>query len=491
MFLKMKKRIIVLFDSINEMVDALIEMNDPSVGIRDCVDALNAIKFQLEQEESIPKNTLNKLLKVESLFVEIYNNLHSLNTSQLKDLSSELNQLKSICDEEVKAKLKIVFLPYKASMWDSLETIYEAANKDDNCVAHVVPIPYYQLTQNEAVPTYEGEHFPKNIPITHYSQYNLEEEEPDIIYVHNIYDNYNTLTRVFEKYFTVNLKKYTDMLVYVPYHVSSFFPPQQSGVGYTAFNSPSVKNVDRIIVVNEHIKSAAIKEGISPEKILVLGSPKIDSMFKALNNEISYPNEWKDKIKGKKVYLIDTSCLFFANKPYRDLEKLVNFFNIPRFIENSVIIWRPHPLSMVSVIKFQPNFSEYYSNLLDTLRAGNNTLYDKVILDETDDYIPALKAADVFISAGGSLLRTYLLTEKKVLFWDEKSPEGSLLPPDVFYYAYDQKEPWYELVKKFSKGYDPLAKNRIGMAAKVYENTDGTSGEKIYRTIKEQILKGS
>ena len=38
-------------------------------------------------------------------------------------------------------KKEIVFLPYKASMWDSLESIWRAAAEDPGWDAYVIPIP--------------------------------------------------------------------------------------------------------------------------------------------------------------------------------------------------------------------------------------------------------------------------------------------------------------------------------------------------------------
>ena len=37
---------------------------------------------------------------------------------------------------------EVVFLPYKAAMWDSLESVWKAADADENCDAYVIPIPY-------------------------------------------------------------------------------------------------------------------------------------------------------------------------------------------------------------------------------------------------------------------------------------------------------------------------------------------------------------
>ncbi len=38
---------------------------------------------------------------------------------------------------------EFLFLPYKASMWDCMESVYIAANKAPYCKAVVMPIPYY------------------------------------------------------------------------------------------------------------------------------------------------------------------------------------------------------------------------------------------------------------------------------------------------------------------------------------------------------------
>lgn len=34
-------------------------------------------------------------------------------------------------------------------MWDSLESIYESAEKDSDCEAYIMPIPYYDKEENE------------------------------------------------------------------------------------------------------------------------------------------------------------------------------------------------------------------------------------------------------------------------------------------------------------------------------------------------------
>ena len=115
---------------------------------------------------------------------------------------------------------KVVFMPYKASMWDSLESVWMAADKDKRCEAVVVPITYYELdsNRNPAKKVNEREGFPEYVPVVNDEEYDLENDRPDIIYIHNPYDDTNLVTRVESRYYSWNLKKYCERLVYIPYY---------------------------------------------------------------------------------------------------------------------------------------------------------------------------------------------------------------------------------------------------------------------------------
>lgn len=488
MFLKKKNSLYELMNTVSEMAGVLCTLKTPQAFIPNCINALETISANLNRETTVPEKTVEQLKAVLKFFLEFEKDASLVNYKSVKSLNEQISALKAVFKKEVKAKLNVLFLPYKASMWDSLATVYDAAAKDPDCVAHVVPIPYYQISQNKKTLVYEGGSFPKDLPVTHFENYNLAEEQPDIIFVHNIYDNFNAVTCVPEMYFTSSLKKYTDMLVYVPYHITSFFKIKKGDVCY-AYNIPTVGNVDKIVVAGDYVKKAAVRDGIPEEKVLALGSPKIDAMKAALNSDKPLPPEWRQKIKGKTVFVLNTGCMFFTAVPYDSVALLQMVFDMTRYVDKNVVIWRPHPLTLASIKRFIPSFEENYNSFTGRLRNGNDPYSKNVILDETDDYFQSLRAADVLLSDASSLLCTYLLTEKKVVYFAKEMPEGSLVPPDAFYYYYDEKEPWYELAKKFAEGYDPLAKNRRGVAAKVYANTDGTCGEKVYREIKKCVLQ--
>ena len=64
------------------------------------------------------------------------------------------------------------------------------------------------------------------------------------------------------------------MLVYIPYHISSFILPKK-GEMRLAYSLPSIDNVDKIIVANEFLREAAILDGVPKEKLLLLDHPKL------------------------------------------------------------------------------------------------------------------------------------------------------------------------------------------------------------------------
>ena len=115
-------------------------------------------------------------------------------------------------EHEIPERTEVLFLPYKASMWDSFETVWERYDADESCEAVVVPVPYFDKDKNENFTEmhYEAEEFPENVPVVHYNDYDYAGRHPDIIYIHNPYDDMNYVTSVDPFFYSDNLKQYTE-----------------------------------------------------------------------------------------------------------------------------------------------------------------------------------------------------------------------------------------------------------------------------------------
>ena len=108
--------------------------------------------------------------------------IKSVDTTETNRLTSEI---KTFISKNI--VYKVVFMPYKASMWDSLESIWMAADKDERCEALVVPITYYELdnNQNPIKKVNERNLFTEYVNAVNDEEYDLENDLSDIIYIHN------------------------------------------------------------------------------------------------------------------------------------------------------------------------------------------------------------------------------------------------------------------------------------------------------------------
>lgn len=483
MVLRKKVRVLELIDTVLEMLSVIPNLNNQQDALRDCREALQSIRECFEKED------------ISKLFLDVYNNTdnmlclmskekNNICDQNIQEVCCYIEELKKYIQDKVEGKIKIVFLPYKAEMWDSLDTIYRTAIKDKNCEVKVVPIPYYELEKNSTTLKYEGERFPKEIPMVRYDEYKLEVEQPDIIFVHNIYDEHNTVTQVLPAYFTYNLRKYTDMLVYVPYHISS--PIKDETLGGYAYSLSSVKYVDKVVLCADFVEQDAIKFGIEKEKLLTLGSPKFDGIYNYINSDQEVNIEWKNVIVNKKVVLFTTGCMYFVQNPIEAYEQLALVLDMIRYSENLALIWRPHPLTRACIKRYCPTLLDKFDRYYESIKKQGYKY--SFILDDNPSYYESIKIADVLITGEGSILDAYMLTEKAVLFIGDKMPDNYLLPENVFYYFYSEDELWYEFIKKFDKGYDPLANNRKDVMKKLYKNLDGTCGAKVFNAIKESVV---
>ena len=225
-----------------------------------------------------------------------------------KNLKKPLTLVSNGIRNNLPTQREVVFLPYKASMWDSLESVWRKMEDDPDVNAIVMPIPYYDKNPDGSFNEihYEATQFPQDVPITGYMNYSLEDRHPDAIYIHNLYDDWNYVTSVHPDYFSSKLKEYTDELVYIPYYVLGEIDPDNKEAleGNAHFiKVPGVLNAHRVIVQSENWRKAYIKvlteyagretKKIWEKKIEVGVSPKVERVRNLKAEDLKLPEEWK------------------------------------------------------------------------------------------------------------------------------------------------------------------------------------------------------
>ncbi|MFT8458981.1 MAG: CDP-glycerol glycerophosphotransferase family protein [Liquorilactobacillus ghanensis] len=483
-FLKKKRRLLNLLKTTVQMID-LIKSKNQSEVINNCQEAVKTIAASLEGELAESETVFNDLQTMYDLLTLIDQQQVDLTSKLIFKMKQLLVLIVDKLDKLIPVKLNIAFMPYKITMWDSLASIYEAAKQDPDCTAKVIPIPYYEIAADKTTSVYEGDLFPNDIPIVPYDEYNLAKEEPDIIFIHNAYDQYNDFTQVNKRFFTANLKQYTDMLVYVPYHITGF-GKLIGDAQYITYAISTMENIDKIVVAGQFVKDAAVKYGIPKEKVLVLGSPKMDAVYQATKSGKRIPPKWQKQLKGKFVFALDTNCMYWVNHQFNGFAYVEQVFDAARMIPNCAVIWRPHPLSRISIAHYVPQMLKQYDGLLEKIKNNSNE-YPNVVLDESSEYLSFLNASDAYISEANSLSALYTVTERPIIFNAGRLKDRLWLDENCFYRFYDQSYPWYKIAKNLANGKDPKKKLRRNLTSQIYSYTDGTSGKTIYQEIKKEI----
>jgi len=329
------------------------------------------------------------------------------------------------------SKKEVIFLPYKASMWDCMESVWQAASADPNCDVYVIPIPYYDKNADGTFGElhYEGNDYPSYVPITSWEEYNLAGKCPDVAYIHNPYDNVNTITSVHTDFYAKELKKYVGILVYIPYFIANGDVPKHFCV------LPGTIYSDKVIVTTEKEKQIYISElkkfeqenhcegafGKIEDKFLVLGSPKLDKVRNTTLDSLEIPSEWINILKKpdgnrKTIILYNTTIqplLIHKEKYLEKLQEVLEFFYEKK--DEYTLLWRPHPLMDSTISSISSDMSTVYGNMVIEYKKKGFGIYD-----DTPDLHRAIAISDAYYGDRGSIEALYKETGKPYMIQNVK-----------------------------------------------------------------------
>ena len=270
---------------------------------------------------------------------------------------------KSIVDilisEEGRDK-KIVFLPYKIEMWDSMESIYtECINNGLNAKIHPVEYTVYMDTHSRY--TTKDTWFDSENKITYREFLDFN---PDIIIFHYPFDDYNRVTAMPTKYLSHNLKKQGRKLVYVPYHGSWILQKEMM--------LPAVLSSDYMFVSSEDIKSYCesiwrIQRVNFCPKVFATGTPKSDKIYRS---GLSNCNT-----------LISNSLIPFLD----DTNRVYKYMKIARqeMDDGRNVIFRPHPLLHQTLSAMRAERLAEYERFLEWLKREGAIIDTNINFEDT------------------------------------------------------------------------------------------------------------
>lgn len=375
-----------------------------------CQDSAVQVGELIEKTEGEDASTIAKLEEYCETLYEIHEELSSdtavVSAKIYKRLRKSLIQVENSVKNDIKIRLEMVFLPYKASMWDSLESVWMAADADPDCDAYVVPIPYYDKNRDGSFGTfhYEGDRFPDYVPVTHYDAYDITKRKPDAVFIHNPYDQHNRVTSVDPRFYSFELKKSAECLVYIPYFATS------GGMSDARASCMAYYFADYIIVQAEKFRKFYDPE-LPKEKIVPLGSPKFDKVIRLCQNPPEPPEKWKEKMAGKKVYFYNTSISGMLDNTEAFLEKMRYVFQCFAKCKHACLLWRPHPLLESTFDSMRAEYKPFYEKLKQYFIENNLGIYD-----DTPEIEPTIAQCDAYVGGGASSVRALFAAAGKPIF---------------------------------------------------------------------------
>lgn len=369
--------------------------------------------------------------------------------SALLMLKDNIENISKSVTTDIVIRKEVVFFPYKASMWDSLESIYLAAIKDQNCDAYCVPIPYFDKNPDGSFGEihYEGNEYPANILITDWKAYSFEERMPDAIYIHNPYDEYNYVTSVHPRFYASNLYKYTNMLVYVPYFVLPEIEPNNQAqidkIKHFCYTAGTIyankvilqsENI-RQIYINEYLKEMEergkkIDRKVLEKRFVETGSPKFDKVRRMRKEDFEIPEEWltimrKKDGSWKKVVFYNIGISELLQYKERMLSKIKYALEIfSKYKEDIVLLWRPHPLIGATIQSMCPELTNGYQGIIAKYKEEGWGIYD-----ESTNMDRAVALSNAFYGDSGSVMQLFRHVGKPVMIQSAVEFQQKKVPP--------------------------------------------------------------
>jgi len=415
-------RILELLETLKEAHSELRRQSAPEVVINllsDCQNFALRIGQYIEEIEGEGTQTVALLEEYCELVYHASTDIGTMN--YVKELQGQVYKIENSVRSELRPnRIEVAFFPYQFSMFDSFESVYLAAKDDPCCDTYVIPIPWFEKLSDGSFGEmhYDGGQYPDRIPITDWRKYDVEERRPDIIFVHNGYDEGNYVTSVHPDYYCKRLQNFTDLLCYLPYFVCvDGLTEHFVTIAGCAYSHKTFVQSEKIRDTYIRVFETALggRFGKAKDKFIALGSPKYDAVISSNPEDFELPESWLKMITGsgsgrKKVLFYNTSIGGILEGGIQYLEKLRYVLDLFEERDDVVLWWRPHPLNTATYQAMCPQLADEYKQILEEYRQRGSGIYD-----DTPDLHRAIAWSDAYYGDWSSLVAMYQITGKPVM----------------------------------------------------------------------------
>lgn len=199
---------------------------------------------------------------------------------KLVNLQDKTEQIKQTLQKELLDRKEVVFFIDKAEHWQYIQWYWEKIIVNENFDVYIVPVPYYYKKYDGSCYAFEyeldeikkciingvllaDEAILKRNHVEDYRVFDIRQHHPDQIVIQNPYDEWNQAITLPEEYYSRNLQKYTEQLVYIqPFQVEPFTKDNYREYHNMQYycTMPGVVRADSVYVPSEAMRTVYIQK---------------------------------------------------------------------------------------------------------------------------------------------------------------------------------------------------------------------------------------
>lgn len=397
----------VIRQIVNDQRETVIEL------LEQCQDGIIQIGNQIEEQEGEGFISVSHIEDYCERIYELSVALEEEDADGCLECADNLDQALDAMEKsfihDMPERKEIVFLTFRSDLWWAMDVMYRKEAADPLNIVRVIAVPFFERKAGAELGEehYDLTGYPDDIRITDYREYDIRQRHPDVIYTQNAYDRINYTYVLPPEYFTSELKKYTEELIYIPYFRIGKFAWDDNKLMKTTddfVRIPGVVHADKVILESEQMRELYIKvltefcgdetASVWEQKIITISEDIQAGKIKA---EKEVPVEWqgiingKDGQKKKTVLFMNAMCSLYRYKESAldKLEQVLDCFYENR--DSVALIWRPYILSNKDRALFDITFLQRYQKMIDDYRAAGWGA-----IDESKDAATAIGLADAY-----------------------------------------------------------------------------------------------
>lgn len=417
---------------------------------------------------------------------DIVNYRHDLYYSeQMKALKKNV---KAIEAREKKAQINMVFVIQQPETWNSLKSVFEAAEKSDEvqpliwCVPKKLPdlsVNSETVIKNEAYEYFSsfGEKVINAYDAQKQEWKELESYKPDYVFYARPYN-----AELPEIYMSKSVSRYAKVCL-IPYGYTLL---EDTIVEEIAYNRDFLFSTYKVFVPNESTLKMCQRKFVAvrkQKKFLYMGYPRFDMI-----GQETEPFPWKMEREKTKLRIAWTPRWVDVNETANRGSNYLNYIDC--FIEfmkenpDVELVIRPHPLMFDRYIEAGIMKEDEVKGLKENIKMSNN-----ISFDPNKDYMPLFASADILISDFTSLLIEFFVTKKPIIYCDNADSfnEEARSMDAVLYHAGSWKD-IERIIKKIEKNEDNI-EERNKVLEKLQLIKEGTIGTEILEYVIEDYMR--